>query len=306
MRQNSSVITRYNICELACKAYKKALSPENLGSALRKTRIYPLDKSVINKDQPKPSEVFTANDECKETTDEPKTDNIQVVEVDTNGEVTEAVESAVTDILVVEDLQDHDVTVPYFFAERINKLKKIKSEKDKKERKTLGKIVSGMPMTETGVAEKVKQHVENQGKNKSTNQSSKKTGKQNKKKPYTSVSPLTPGPSHTSTKPGPSRTSTKPGPSHTSLKPGPGHIYIDDSMDFSDTDGEEIPEIELCCVCKQFTPNQIRLGVGGELTEWVQCDNYRCKHWTHLKYCTELRAVRRNTKFYCMHCKDME
>ncbi|CAC5359071.1 unnamed protein product [Mytilus coruscus] len=241
MRQNSSVITRYNICELACKAYQKALSPENLQSAFRKTGIYPLDKNVINKDQLKPSEVFTTNDECKETTNEPKTDDIQLVEVDTNGEVTEAVESAVTDILVIEDLQDHDVTVPHFFAERINKLKKIKSENDKKERKTLGKIVSGMPITESEVAEKVKQHVENQGKNKSTNQSSKKTGKQNKNKPFTSASSLTPGPSHT--KPGPIRTSTKPGPSNTSPKPGPSHIYIiDDSKDFSDTDDEEIPQ----------------------------------------------------------------
>ncbi|CAC5406516.1 unnamed protein product [Mytilus coruscus] len=49
MRQNSSVITRYDICELACKAYQKALAPENLQSAFRKTGIYPLDKSVINK-----------------------------------------------------------------------------------------------------------------------------------------------------------------------------------------------------------------------------------------------------------------
>ncbi|CAG2252971.1 unnamed protein product [Mytilus edulis] len=32
IRQNSSVITKYNICELACKAYQKALSPENLQS----------------------------------------------------------------------------------------------------------------------------------------------------------------------------------------------------------------------------------------------------------------------------------
>lgn len=33
-----------------------------------------------------------------ETTDEPKTDDIKVVEVDTNGKVTEAVESAATDL----------------------------------------------------------------------------------------------------------------------------------------------------------------------------------------------------------------
>ncbi|CAG2196037.1 unnamed protein product [Mytilus edulis] len=312
IRKNSSVITKYNICELACKAYQKALCPENLQSAFRKTGIYPLDKTVINQDQLKPSEVFTRNEECKETTettDEPKTDEIQMqevelVEVDMNREVTEAVESAVTVTDVVEDMQDHDTDVPHFFAERINKLKKMKSENDKKERKTLGKIVSGMPITESEVAEKVKQHVENQGKNKPSNQSCKKTGKQNKKNTSTSASSLTSGPSHT--KLGPSNITNKPGPSHKSPKPGPSRIYIDDSMDFSDTDDEDIPEVELCCVCKQFTPKQIRLGVGVELTKWVQCDNYRCKHWTHLKYCTELRAVRRNTKFYCMHCKDME
>lgn len=39
--------------------------------------------------------------ECISTTDEPNTDNIQVVEVNTNEEGTEAVESAVTNILAV-------------------------------------------------------------------------------------------------------------------------------------------------------------------------------------------------------------
>ena len=42
------------------------------------------------------------------------------------------------------------------------------------------------------------------------------------------------------------------------------------------------------------------------MTKWVRCDNYRCKHWTHLKYCTTLRAMRSNTTFYCIHCEDME
>lgn len=69
---------------------------------------------------------------------------------------------------------------------------------------------------------------------------------------------------------------------------------------------QEIPETELCCLCRQFTPNKIRLGVDIELTKWVQCDNYRRKHWTHLKYCTNLRAVRRDTQFYCIHCEDMK
>jgi hypothetical protein len=49
-------------------------------------------------------------------------------------------------------------SAPDFFNEKIIKLKEIKSETNKKERNTLGKIVSGRSITET--AEQVKQHVE--------------------------------------------------------------------------------------------------------------------------------------------------
>jgi hypothetical protein len=55
-------------------------------------------------------------------------------------------------------------SAPDFFNEKIIKLKEIKSETNKKERNTLGKIVSGRSITET--AEQVKQHVENQRKKK--------------------------------------------------------------------------------------------------------------------------------------------
>lgn len=58
--------------------------------------------------------------ECISTTDEPNIDNIQVVEVNTNEEGTEAVESAVTNILAV--------FVPQFFAERVNRLKRTSSK----------------------------------------------------------------------------------------------------------------------------------------------------------------------------------
>ncbi|KAJ8314032.1 hypothetical protein KUTeg_008593 [Tegillarca granosa] len=44
IRTNSSCITRYDICGLACKAYTKALVPDNLIAGFTKTGIYPLDK----------------------------------------------------------------------------------------------------------------------------------------------------------------------------------------------------------------------------------------------------------------------
>ena len=58
IRQNASAITRYNVCELACKAYTRALTAENLHSAFRKTGIFPLDRTVISMDYVMPAEVF--------------------------------------------------------------------------------------------------------------------------------------------------------------------------------------------------------------------------------------------------------
>ena len=58
IRQNASAITRYNVCELACKAYTRALSAENLHSAFRKTGLFLLDKTVISMDYVMPAEVF--------------------------------------------------------------------------------------------------------------------------------------------------------------------------------------------------------------------------------------------------------
>ncbi|XP_041366783.1 uncharacterized protein LOC121381522 [Gigantopelta aegis] len=42
MRETPAMVTRYDICSLACKSYSNALSAENLQSAFRKTEVYPL------------------------------------------------------------------------------------------------------------------------------------------------------------------------------------------------------------------------------------------------------------------------
>lgn len=48
MRLSSSVITRYNICELTCGVYQKALSADDLMSGFRKTGIFPCNSSILN------------------------------------------------------------------------------------------------------------------------------------------------------------------------------------------------------------------------------------------------------------------
>ena len=294
IRQNSSVITRYNICELACKAYQIALSADNLQAAFRKTGIYPFDKSAINKDLLCPSEVFIVPDNDVAEIPENQTD-VEPMHIDDN--IPEN-----TGVLEPEDTQsvpEHDERT--FFSKKIATLKKVKSENEQnqKARNTIGKVVSGRPITESHVAEKVVEHIENQGKKQSNvrdkNKGKAKDSKQKKLKCTTSSKVKTP----------PSNSKQK-SSATSSPKPGPSHIYIDDSLDFSDTDDDEIDEKEKCCVCKQFTPDAIRQGSAIEFTNWAQCDNQQCKHWVHLKYCTEIRVVRRGSSFYCCHCEDKE
>jgi hypothetical protein len=78
-----------------------------------------------------------------------------------------------------------------------------------------------------------------------------------------------------------------------SPQPGPSHIYVseDSESELTDTDDENILEAERCCVYKQFTPDPIRNGVAFEIICWVQCENNLCKHWVHLKYCTDIHVA---------------
>jgi hypothetical protein len=56
------ISTRYwyrNICEIACRAYSKALSAENIRHAFRRTGIFPLERTSINSDYLVPAQIFT-------------------------------------------------------------------------------------------------------------------------------------------------------------------------------------------------------------------------------------------------------
>ena len=105
----------------------------------------------------KPSEVFkpTCSDDNNET-------EINIDDNDGTFVLEPVTVMADDNFDIVEDCQ---VLAPDFFNKKITKLKEIKSETNKKERGTLGKIVSGRSITEKAVAEQVK-HVENQRKKK--------------------------------------------------------------------------------------------------------------------------------------------
>ena len=152
MRQTSSAITRYNLCELACKVYSKALCSENLQSAFKKTGVYPFDRAVINKDNLKPSELLTPD----KTADENPTNLSENVELANQLSQQNEVESRAEE----SDSGDH---VNSFFDRRMDTLKKVKKEGTKVVRKTMSAIVSGKAISEEKTESRMKLHVKGKG-----------------------------------------------------------------------------------------------------------------------------------------------
>ncbi|XP_060553673.1 uncharacterized protein LOC132714771 [Ruditapes philippinarum] len=70
-------------------------------------------------------------------------------------------------------------------------------------------------------------------------------------------------------------------------------------VDF-DSEDEIIDDVP-CCVCGKTTPPTLRNNPDIKIVSWAQCDN--CSHWVHLRFCTEIRVVRRHSNFKCIHCQ---
>ncbi|KAJ8312951.1 hypothetical protein KUTeg_010324 [Tegillarca granosa] len=270
---NSSCITSYDICGLACKAYTKALVPDNLIAGFTKTGIYPLDKLACPSSLLVPSSAFTP--EAHATNVPEKNDE----------------DSTLDGPIATENNENTELSSESPFDFLINKLNQIKtvkceSKKVRKPRRWVGKVVSGRAITEPENLKNLKSYIQESSSsvckvNKYTNgkkSSSKKLKSKSKTKSKASSS------THNISSP----------------QPGSSRINISDlSTGMSSCDKME--DSEKCCVCNQFTPKEIRDSNFLEFTQWVQCDT--CAHWVHLKYCTSVRVVRLGDKFNCIHCK---
>ena len=71
----------------------------------------------------------------------------------------------------------------------------------------------------------------------------------------------------------------------------------------SDIDSE-IDDEEKCCVCNKWEPDELKECIYASLVSWGRCDF--CSHWTHLKTCSEVRVLRRDSVFRCPHCLTKE
>ena len=167
MRKLESVITRFNICEIACHVYSKALSPENAQSAFTRTSIRPLDRTAIPSESLIPAEVYQDESPDNEVEGVARQDRTQDSVNDGNqGQV---------------ENQDY---ILQMFSSKEAHLKTVKSEKITKPRRTMSKIVPGKEIN-GDILEKMKEHKNrsklSEAKRKSNNIEKKSVKKQKKK-----------------------------------------------------------------------------------------------------------------------------
>lgn len=151
IRETSAAITKYNLCEIACQAYSKALCADNLQAAFKKSGIFPTDRHAIAKENMLPSEVF-ANDigdvsmgQCE----------VGVGQCDARDSDSDATVEGGIRIEIEEDQCD-------MFEKREKKLKSVKNNVTKKPRNTISKLVAGKELTSEEVCAAISEHERNQ------------------------------------------------------------------------------------------------------------------------------------------------
>ena len=281
-RTTSCTVTRYDICSLACRVYNRALSAENLYSAFMKTGISPYNRSVISKECTMPAEVFNVN-ESSDTVDKemPDTDNFAEHVAECHNESMNAKSPS------------------SMFASKLDSIQAKKRGTKKAPRNHIGKIVSGQQITEPEVYGKITELASEHNK-------SSKGGKKSASGKCV--------PDKFAEKSSEKLAQSKKGKGKTSKakkckvvrnkenEPCPSHINLENES--TDDDSEtDITHEEKFCVCKMFTPDEVRFSVSVIFTKWVKCDNIGCPHWAHLKYCTDKTVMRSGDIFYCEHCQ---
>ena len=64
---------------------------------------------------------------------------------------------------------------------------------------------------------------------------------------------------------------------------------LDESQNSTDT------EEDMCCVCHKRFPAALSGCTSLVIVKWGQCD--QCGHWVHLRYCTSVSVLRRDSEF---------
>ena len=301
MKRNSGLsVTKYEVAQLTSTPYLRALSAENLISAFLKTGIHPFNNKVITDSQVAPSVIYHKQNSPAEEQDSPAEEqdspaeeqdppaedhhSIETVEITSRTAKTTTKDpenESQKEITTAEKESSSSSTVGDFFQSSTI----TKAVVNKPKRKFIPPFLSGNLLKKSNVE---------------VLQSSAKKAKLLSEK----VKSFSPNDSKLNQKtkgnPKPQRDSTPPQPSTsgTSRKGKALDILSEDSE--GSLRDEDIGEEEKCCVCKKWEPDEIRGSAYISFVNWAKCDF--CPHWTHLKTCTEVRVIRRESVFRCPHC----
>ena len=150
-RLNHKLVTRYDVCSLACKAYTAALSPTNLRSAFAKAGIFPFQtaaqiiESLGNKISP--SELYSNKDISEENNKETDTS----YKTADNEEQTEKLNENKT------HSHKSSETCDEFLVQQGGIVAK---KLEKKKRRNISNVVGGKAVTEDETVSRMKAYIE--------------------------------------------------------------------------------------------------------------------------------------------------
>ena len=266
-----TMVTRYDVCKLGCKAYAATLTPLNIQSAFKRCGVYPFDKTVVNDSDIAPSLSFP----IQTVPTDPAPQPVLVSQIDTQ---------PAPEAPAIPDENNAKMFLEKRGGDILHNLKIAKV------RKTLSKVVGGKPITEDDVVKRVKEHIDS-GKTKKSVSKRAAPAKKSSTEPVTKIVKA-----ERSTEPVILEVNVNepvPGTSGLNRKGGPIDLMSEDSQLSTDED-------ELCCVCGDWQPKELRSCDSIVFSKWAKCDI--CTHWTHLKFCTDVRVIRCGSEFRCPHC----
>ena len=141
MRESGGrMVTRYDVCRLACRVYTSTLNVSNITTAFRKCGLYPFNSEVISDSSIAPSLSFT---------------------IESNAPLT-SVNDTIRSQAAEKFLQEKGGKI----LQNVDTAKKV--------RNTLSKVIGGKSITEDDTIEKIKEHIDKQKTRKATSRKGKR------------------------------------------------------------------------------------------------------------------------------------
>jgi hypothetical protein len=277
-------ITKYNLAELTSKPYIKAMRPENLMSAFRKAGVYPFNCQVITPSQVAPAVIYKAIEPTQDDSTAPVSLHVSNINAPTDKEPSSY--APVPETPNIDKLQSVTPAHQFFQKRTITNVVPAKKQKPK----FVPPFIAGNLLKKTNV-EILQSCAEKKMKSEQCHESNKSQKRPIGNKVKTSKSRT--------------NNNKEPVASTSGLNQGGKPISLSPEQSLTDSESDvSVEEDDLCCICHDWQPEDLRGCQSVCFVKWGKCDY--CPHWTHLKYCTNVTVLRRDSEFRCPHCPPQE